>query len=82
MGMNLFDLSGKVAAISGATRGIGKSMALALAEAGADIALLQRNTEQTDIKEEIEKLGRSCEIIPCDLEQTDQVKAAISNVVS
>lgn len=32
---NLFSLSGKVAAISGCTRGIGKSMALALAEAGA-----------------------------------------------
>jgi len=82
MGMKLFDLTGKVAAISGATRGIGQSMALALAEAGADIALLQRNVEQTDVKEEIEKLGRTCVIIPCDLEQKDQVKGAIPNVVS
>jgi 2-deoxy-D-gluconate 3-dehydrogenase len=41
MTVNLFSLDGKVAAITGATRGIGRSMAIALAEAGADIALLQ-----------------------------------------
>lgn len=66
---NLFDLTGKTAAITGATRGIGRSMAIALAEAGADIALLQRNPERTDVKEEIEQLGRKCSIIPCDLEK-------------
>ncbi len=41
----LFSLEGKVAAISGATRGIGRAMAIALAEAGADIALIQRSEE-------------------------------------
>lgn len=79
---NMFDLTGKVAAISGATRGIGKAMAFALAEAGADIALLQRNIEQTDIKVEIEKeTGRKCTIIPCDMEDLEQVKEAIPNVI-
>ncbi|MFF2446927.1 SDR family oxidoreductase [Neobacillus sp. NPDC058068] len=82
MSLELFKLNGKVAAITGATRGIGRSMALALAEAGADIALLQRSPEQTAVKEEIEKLGRKCLIVPCDLEDADQVKAAIPNVVS
>jgi 2-dehydro-3-deoxy-D-gluconate 5-dehydrogenase len=82
MNKELFDLSGKVAAITGATRGIGKSMAIALAEAGADIALLQRNPEKTDVKAEIEKLGRKCIIIPCDLEKKPQVKEAIPNVIS
>ena len=41
MTVDLFSLDGKVAAITGATRGIGRSMAIALAEAGSDIALLQ-----------------------------------------
>ncbi|MCR8630036.1 SDR family oxidoreductase [Paenibacillus radicis (ex Xue et al. 2023)] len=81
MGHHLFDLEGKVAAISGATRGIGRSMAMALAEAGADIALLQRSPDQMELKEQIENLGRKCAIIPCDLENTAQVKAAIPNVI-
>lgn len=82
MSVKLFNLEGKVAAISGATRGIGQSMALALAEAGADIALLQRNTENTSTKAEIENLGRRCEIIPCNLDDTQQVKEAVPNIVS
>lgn len=80
--LELFRLKGKVAAITGATRGIGRSMALALADAGADIALLQRNPDQLDIKEEIEGLGRSCVVIPCDLENEKQVKEAIPAVVA
>ncbi|WP_077623251.1 SDR family oxidoreductase [Sediminibacillus massiliensis] len=78
---NLFDLTGKIAAITGATRGIGKSMAIALAEAGADIALLQRDGSNTEVKTEIEGLGRRCEIIACDLEKMDQVKLAVPTVV-
>ncbi|WP_456274515.1 SDR family oxidoreductase [Bacillus sp. AK031] len=82
MTQKLFDLTGKVAAITGATRGIGKSMAVALAEAGADIALLQRNPGQTNVKEQIEQIGRKCFIIPCDLEKKDEVKSAIPKVIS
>ncbi|MED3691807.1 SDR family oxidoreductase [Peribacillus butanolivorans] len=82
MVVNLFGLEGKVAAVTGATRGIGRSMAIALAEAGADIALLQRSVEQVDVKYEIENLGRKCLIIPCDLEDLNQVKEAIPSVVA
>jgi 2-deoxy-D-gluconate 3-dehydrogenase len=82
MVLELFKLDGKVAAVTGATRGIGRSIALALAEAGADIALLQRSPEQSEVKEEIESLGRKCLIVPCDLENIEQVKAAIPTVVS
>jgi len=80
--LDFFNLEGKVAAITGATRGIGRAMALALAEAGADIALLQRTPEQLEVKQEIENLGRKCVIVPCDLDNTDQVKNAIPTVVS
>ncbi|UOQ44748.1 SDR family oxidoreductase [Halobacillus salinarum] len=82
MSQNLFRLDGKVAAVTGATRGIGRSVAIALAEAGADVALLQRNPDQLDVKNEIENLGRTCRTIPCDLSQTEQVKEAIPQVVS
>lgn len=80
--MKMFSLSGKVAAVTGATRGIGHSMAISLAEAGADIALLQRDTFNVEVKNEIQALGRRCEIIPCDLTNKEQVREAIPNVIN
>lgn len=82
MTVDLFSLDGKVAAITGATRGIGRSMAIALAEAGSDIALLQRSKEFLGVKEEIERLGRKCFIVNCDLENAFEVSEAISSVVA
>ncbi|MFE0341713.1 SDR family oxidoreductase [Priestia megaterium] len=82
MTVGLFSLDGKVAAITGATRGIGRSMAIALAEAGSDIALLQRSKEFLGVKEEIERLGRKCFIVNCDLENASEVSEAISSVVA
>lgn len=82
MVLNSFILEGKVAAITGPTRGIGRAMAIALAEAGADIALLQRDTTNEEVKKEIEEIGRECEIIACDLEKSEEVKSCISSVVS
>lgn len=78
---NPFDLTGKVAALTGGTRGIGKAAAIALAKAGADIALLQRNEHQEDVKQEIMALGRKCEIVPCDLGNKEQVKSAVDRVL-
>ncbi|WNS77962.1 SDR family oxidoreductase [Domibacillus sp. DTU_2020_1001157_1_SI_ALB_TIR_016] len=77
----MFRLDGKVAAITGATRGIGRQMAIALAEAGAKIALLQRNTADDSVQKEIEALGQQCMIVSCNLEDTTQVKEAIPTVV-
>ncbi len=79
--LDLFSLEGKTAAITGATRGIGSSLAIGLAEAGADIALLQRDPSQTHVKLEVEKLGSKCEIIACDLSDIKQVKDAVPTVI-
>ncbi|KAB2329601.1 2-dehydro-3-deoxy-D-gluconate 5-dehydrogenase KduD [Cytobacillus depressus] len=76
----MFDLQGQVAVITGATRGLGQSMAIALAEAGADIALIQRSESDTGTKQLIEQIGRRCEIILCDLSNLDQVKQVMEQV--
>ena len=77
----MFCLDGKVAAVTGATRGIGKQMAIALAEAGASIALLQRNTADDTVQKEIAAIGQKAIIVACDLEDQTQVKQAIPTVL-
>jgi len=75
-----FDLSGKVAVVSGATRGIGLGIAIGLAEAGADIVLLQRS-DDTSTEEKIKALGVRCKIIQCDLMNLNEVKQAIPRAI-
>ena len=57
--MNLFDLSGRVAVVTGGTTGLGHAIALGLAEAGADVIASSRRREQVDkVAGEIEQRGR------------------------
>ena len=57
--IDLFDLSGKVALITGGSRGLGKAMAMAFAEQGADIVVASRKLENCEsVAKEIEGLGR------------------------
>lgn len=80
--LDMFKLDGKVAVVTGATRGLGKSMAIALAEAGAAIALLQRDPTNTDLQSHIHSLNRRCVIIPCDMADLDSVRGAIPLVLT
>jgi len=82
MGGSMFDLTGKTAVVTGATRGIGRALAVGLAEAGADLALLQRDPADSGTKEIVEGLGRKCVIVPCDLADREQVLQAIPEVLS
>ncbi|WP_405151062.1 SDR family oxidoreductase [Sphaerisporangium sp. NBC_01403] len=63
-----FSLEGKVAIVTGASSGLGVTFALALAEAGADIALGARRVELLqDTKRKVESLGRRCVAVPTDV---------------
>jgi NAD(P)-dependent dehydrogenase (short-subunit alcohol dehydrogenase family) len=56
---DLFDLTGRVALVTGGTRGLGRAMALAFAEAGADVVVSSRKQEACDaVAEEVRTLGR------------------------
>ena len=62
-----FHVKGKIALITGAAKGIGRSCALALAEAGADIALGLRDVNKDNgVSEEIRTLGR--EVLPLQMD--------------
>lgn len=72
---NLFDLSGKVAVVSGAAQGMGRAMALALAEAGADLLLIDLNlTGAIATAESILKLGRRADIAQLDVSHPQQIR--------
>ena len=71
---DLHDLSGKVALVTGGSRGIGRAIALALAEAGSDILLnYARSDKQADeVKKQIEKMGRKCVTVRADVSKFEQ----------
>ncbi|KAG2206202.1 hypothetical protein INT46_002978 [Mucor plumbeus] len=81
MSKDLFSLAGKTAAISGCTRGIGRDMAIALAEAGADVCLLQRNTDDLSVYNDIIALGRQCHIVSLDVNDQSSVRSCIKLVL-
>jgi NAD(P)-dependent dehydrogenase (short-subunit alcohol dehydrogenase family) len=78
-----YSLKGKVAIVTGAGRGIGKAIALTLAEAGADITVAARTTEQIErTAEEIRKLGRRALAVPTDVTKKEQVASVVEQTVS
>lgn len=77
----MFDLSGKSALVTGANTGLGQGMALALAEAGADVALIGR-TEPTETLKRIAKIGVNGVSISADLSHIETVDEIIDEAVS
>ncbi len=78
-----FDLSGKVAIVTGAGRGIGKDIALTFAEAGADIVSVARTEGQIEkTAEEVRALGQRCLPVPTDVTRIEQVQAMVQKALS
>lgn len=70
-----FDLTNKVAVITGASEGIGRDMAIGLAEAGADIIICSRREEKLmEVKEIAEKIGRTAEIYAIDIQNVSEIE--------
>ena len=75
-----FDLSGKVAVVTGANTGIGQAIAVALAAAGADVACVGR-TAAEDTVTQIRALGRRAELISADLSTIEPVQRIVDEAV-
>ncbi|HMC76487.1 MAG TPA: glucose 1-dehydrogenase [Vicinamibacterales bacterium] len=76
--MNLFDLTGKTALVTGASRGLGRSFANALARAGADVAVTSRDASHLrDTCAEIETLGRRATPLALDVRDESSIRRAV-----
>jgi NAD(P)-dependent dehydrogenase (short-subunit alcohol dehydrogenase family) len=77
-----FDVQDQVALVTGAARGLGRAVALALAHAGADVALGLRDvSEDAGLAQEIADLGRRALRVPLDISDIAQVRAAVHTMV-
>jgi 2-deoxy-D-gluconate 3-dehydrogenase len=85
VGVSSFSLPGKVAIVTGGRRGIGKAIALALAEAGADIAVCDRVIEDGELEAvagEVKRLGRRSLAVQADITKKADVDSLVERVVA
>ncbi|RPB22532.1 NAD(P)-binding protein [Terfezia boudieri ATCC MYA-4762] len=80
---HLFDLTGKTALVTGGTRGLGAAMAIALAEAGADIILVQRDLSNVETRDSIRMLPnpRQCLQVQCELSDPLSVSSLLPQLL-
>ncbi|NLN16971.1 MAG: glucose 1-dehydrogenase [Firmicutes bacterium] len=80
--LDAFRLDGKKAIVTGGGQGLGKAMATALAEAGADVAIADLNADSAAaVAKELEGLGRQSMAVQVDVSNEEQVKAMVAKVV-
>jgi len=78
-----FELNGKTALVTGASRGIGRAIAIGLAEHGADVVLVSRRREGLEaVAEEITALGRRAEVIPAHTGREAEIDALAEEVAA
>ena len=77
-----FDLSGKNALVTGASRGIGRAVALGFAQEGADVVLASRDTDALEqLRDEIEALGRKAHVIATDVMDQASIAAMVRGAI-
>jgi NAD(P)-dependent dehydrogenase (short-subunit alcohol dehydrogenase family) len=77
----LFDLTGRVALVSGAASGMGRAMSIGLAEAGADLMLADRNIAGVEnTAREIQKLGRRAVAVNCDVSEPQRIRRMFAQI--
>lgn len=82
MGIEIFSLEGKVAAVTGASRGIGRAIALGFAEAGANVAVAARSEAELEtLAKEIDTLGRRAIVVPTDVKERGQLENLVTRTV-
>ena len=82
MGTDIFSLAGKVAIVTGASRGIGRAIAVGFAAAGADVALAARSRDDLeDVARAVEAHGRRALVVPTDVTRRDEIEALVSTTV-
>ena len=78
----MFDLTNKVALITGASSGIGRASAIALAGQGASVAIAARRVEKLEeLKKEIEGKGGKALVIPMDVTKKEDIEAGVKKIV-
>ena len=76
-------LAGKRALVTGASRGIGRAIAIAYAHEGADVALLARDESKlAEVADEVEALGQRAVVLVCDVTDPDAVSGAVAHAVA
>jgi gluconate 5-dehydrogenase len=82
MSLKEFDLTGRVALVTGCSRGLGQIFARALADAGADLVITSRNAEDlSEFQREIEGLGRRCVGLACDVRDYDSIQRMVASAL-
>jgi 2-deoxy-D-gluconate 3-dehydrogenase len=80
--LDQFKLDDKTALVTGGNGGIGAAMVTALAEAGADIIILQIPNDPSDFHKAISPLGRRVSVYDCDLSETRNIRECVSKILS
>jgi NAD(P)-dependent dehydrogenase (short-subunit alcohol dehydrogenase family) len=80
--MSAFDLTGKVAIVTGASRGLGQTFARALARAGADLVITSRTLDSLKpFQEEVESFGRRAVSLALDVRSEDSIRTMVADAV-